>query len=461
MARLSILANVAGKRNRFEETQGEACEHGSLSRCLSPLFGASALAPLRVRAYRIQWPSDLLTSCAFEMETLILGWYVLVQTGSVRLLTLFGALLFVGTLVAPLLGVVGDRIGHRNLLCAMRALYTLLAAVLLAVAWAGALSPLIVFVISGLMGLVRPSDLGVRSALVTHIVPAEHLMSALGISRATSDVARVLGALTGAGLFAQFGIAAAYIVVVTFYAMGLALVVAMGSHETSQPAASVTVATARASHWRDLREGLAFVWSSPPLLAAVWLAVLVNATAYPLSGPLLPYVARDIYAIDQTGLGYLAASFAAGALAGSVAVSLRRGMLVARVMIISALIWYGCLLLFAQMATLRGGAVLLAIVGFAQSFCMVTLAVVLMRLADARFRGRVMGVRMLAIYGLPVGLLMSGVLIDHVGFRATATLYALLGLAFTLLLAAYWRADLWRAQTPANAGHIPSPRRAL
>ena len=114
------------------------------------------------------------------------------------------------------------------------------------------------------------------------------------------------------------------------------------------------------------------------------------------------------------------------------------------------------------MATLRGGAVLLAIVGFAQSFCMVTLAVVLMRLADARFRGRVMGVRMLAIYGLPVGLLMSGVLIDHVGFRATATLYALLGLAFTLLLAAYWRADLWRAQTPANAGaYSLSPPRSL
>jgi hypothetical protein len=193
------------------------------------------------------------------------------------------------------------------------------------------------------------------------------------------------------------------------------------------------------------------VWSSPPLLAGMWLAVLVNATAYPLSGPLLPYVAREIYAIDQTGLGYLAASFAAGALAGSVAVTLRRGMLVARVMILSALVWYAGLLFFAQMVTLLGGAVLLALVGFTQSFCMVTLSVVLMRLADVRFRGRVMGVRMLAIYGMPVGLLSAGVLIDHIGFRATATLYAMLGLAFTLLLAAYWRADLWRAHTPANA----------
>jgi MFS family permease len=175
---------------------------------LSPRYGPSVFAPFRVRSFRIQWPSDLLTSCAFEMETLILGWYVLVETGSVLLLSLFGALLFIGTLVAPMFGVVGDRIGHRNLLCAMRALYTVLATTLMAIAWADELTPLIVFVIAGLMGLVRSSDLGVRGALVAHIVPADQLMGAMGISRTTSDAARVMGALTGAGLFAEFGIAA-------------------------------------------------------------------------------------------------------------------------------------------------------------------------------------------------------------------------------------------------------------
>lgn len=46
----------------------------------------------------------------------------------------------------------------------------------------------------------------------------------------------------------------------------------------------------------------------------MWLAFLVNLTAYPLSNGLLPYVAREIYQIDQIGLGYLAAGFAMGAL---------------------------------------------------------------------------------------------------------------------------------------------------
>src|SRR6267154_3655994 len=76
-------------------------------RILSGLARPSALAPFRIRNYRFQWPADLLTSWAFEMETLVLGWYVLVETGSVLLLTLLVSLNYVGTLAAPLFGVVG------------------------------------------------------------------------------------------------------------------------------------------------------------------------------------------------------------------------------------------------------------------------------------------------------------------------------------------------------------------
>ena len=79
-----------------------------------------ALAPFRVRSFRFQWPADLATSWAFEMETIILGWYVLVETGSVLLLTLFASLQYIGTLIAPMFGVMGDRVGQRNVLCAMR-----------------------------------------------------------------------------------------------------------------------------------------------------------------------------------------------------------------------------------------------------------------------------------------------------------------------------------------------------
>src|SRR5258708_19956306 len=110
------------------------------------------------------------------METLILGWYVLVGPRSVLLLTVFASLSYVGTLIAPLFGVVGDRIGHRDLLAMMRATYALLAAMLMTLALTGHLSPLSVLVIVPVMGLVRPSDLGVRGALAPATIPHPHFI---------------------------------------------------------------------------------------------------------------------------------------------------------------------------------------------------------------------------------------------------------------------------------------------
>ena len=48
---------------------------------------------------------------------------MLVETGSVVMLTVFGALQHGGTLIAPMMGVVSDRIGPRNLLIGMRIIY--------------------------------------------------------------------------------------------------------------------------------------------------------------------------------------------------------------------------------------------------------------------------------------------------------------------------------------------------
>ena len=151
------------------------------------------------------------------------------------------------------------------------------------------------------------------------------------------------------------------------------------------------------------------MWSTPQLLAALLLAFLVNMTAYPLSNGLLPYVAKQVYGIDQAGLGYLVASFAVGGLVGSVAVSMNgRVIRPARTMIVSGVAWYTMLFVFARMQDLSGGMLMLMLAGFAQSVCMVTLFVVMLRITNDKFRGRVMGVRMLVIYSLPLGTACRG-----------------------------------------------------
>src|SRR5262249_35954539 len=225
---------------------------------------------------------DLLTSWAFEMEQIILGWYVLVETGSVVLLTLYASLGYVGTLIAPMFGVVGDRIGHRDLLAMMRATYAVLAATLMTLVLTGTLTPFYVFIIAILMGLVRPSDLGVRGALVATIMPHDLLIGAISVSRTTMDTARIAGALSGAGLFAALGMGVAYAVIVSLYLVAMLLTLCVNAPKTPHPATEAAEKALRASPLRDLKEGVAYVWTTPRMQAAMWVAFLVNLTAYPL-----------------------------------------------------------------------------------------------------------------------------------------------------------------------------------
>jgi predicted MFS family arabinose efflux permease len=418
---------------------------------LSRIARASALAPFRIRNYRFQWPADLLTSWAFEMETLILGWYVLVETRSVLLLTVLASLNYVGTLVAPLFGVVGDRIGHRDLLAMMRATYAVLAATLMTLALTGRLTPAWVMVIVSIMGLVRPSDLGVRGALVANIMPHDLLIGAISVSRTTMDTARIAGALSGAGLFAALGIGPAYVAIVVLYLVATLLTLCVVAPARPHPADEFADGPPYRSPLRDLKEGLAYVWTTPRMRAAMWIAFLANLTAFPLSNGLLPYIVREIYGAQQTALGYLSASFAIGSLIGSMVLSLTGGIRVARLMIGAAVAWYAMLLVFAEIQTVPAAMACLMLAGFSQSLTMISIAVILMRSASEHFRGRVMGVRMMVIYGLPLGLLAAGSLIDLIGFAATGMLYAASGLALMLVIVLHWRADLWHLHAPANA----------
>jgi MFS family permease len=406
------------------------------------------LAPFKIRGFLFQWPADLLTNWGIEMEILILGWYVLVATDSVLLLALFGSLRYLGTLIAPVFGMSGDKFGHRAVLCAMRSVYLTLSLTMMTLAFADLLAPWHVFVVSTLAGLVRPSDLALRNALIAAIMPPNLLMGAMSVGRTTADVARIFGPVFGAFMIASTNMGWVYLSVVTVYALGLACT-AMGGAGLAHRRSELV---GKASFLRETLEGLVFVWRTPCVHAGMWLAFLVNMTAFPITGSLLPYIAREVYHTDQTGLGVLTACFASGALLGSVTLGLvAQHWPTGRAMILSTLVWYAMVLLFVLMPDPVSGGVLLMASGFAQAFSMVPLAVMLLRVSGDQFRGRVMGVRMLAIYGLPVGLMAAGFFIEWFGYLPTAIAYCVFGIAATLGILLWWRDALWPLEAPGNA----------
>jgi hypothetical protein len=57
---------------------------------------------------------------------------------------------------------------------------------------------------------------------------------------------------------------------------------------------------------------------------------------------------------------------------------------------------------------------------------------------------------MLAIYPLPLGMLIAGALIPVMGYHVTATLMVLSGLAMTAAVALAWRQELLPLEATAN-----------
>ena len=112
-------------------------------------------------------------------------------------------------------------------------------------------------------------------------------------------------------------------------------------------------------------------------------------------------------------------------------------------MIVYTAIWYALLLAFGHVSIMSAGIAVLIVTGIAQSIAMISMSTSLLSAADGRFRGRVMGVRMLAVYGMPLGLMAAGALIERIGFPGTITVYSVIGLALTSLIGAKWRSSVW------------------
>jgi predicted MFS family arabinose efflux permease len=398
------------------------------------------LSAFSVKSFRFQWPADLLSSFALEMEVLILNWFVLIETKSVTALALFAGLQYLGSLIAPAMGALADRIGRRRTLSTLRALYTVLAVIIMTLDLSGLMEPIFIFIIAAVAGLIRPSDLVMRNALIGDTMPANKLANAMGLSRTTMDTARMTGALAGAGLLTSLGLGVAYAFVAAMYFTSFVLTLRVAHIETDDTPST------RPKPFRQVIDGLAYVRRTPAVLALMWLAFLVNLTGFPLvsNSGLLSYVAREVYGLDATGLSHLAASFGVGSLVASIVMAATGGARKPIHLVFGgAVIWHVLLLLFAFSSIKAEGMALLFLVGVAQGVAMISMAVALLRLAEAKFRGRVMGVRMLAVYGLPIGLALVGPATDLLGFQGAALAAAGTGLVTIFLIAIIWRKALF------------------
>ena len=113
-------------------------------------------------------------------------------------------------------------------------------------------------------------------------------------------------------------------------------------------------------------------------------------------------------------------------------------------MLINLVAWYVMLVIFAQVESQQMALLILVFIGITHSLTIVSMAAALLGVTDQMVRGRVIGIRMLAVYGIPLGLLASGFLVEALGFAVFVGVYATIGIVLTILIGLKWRSVIWR-----------------
>ena len=107
-------------------------------------------------------------------------------------------------------------------------------------------------------------------------------------------------------------------------------------------------------------------------------------------------------------------------------------------MFIGSVFWHIGIIAMAFMEWFYPSIPLLILVGSAQSFSMVTMAMMILRYTSPEMRGRIIGLRQLAVYGLPLGLLVSGYVAEDFGVFVALVMNGIVGIVLLLMSLRFW-----------------------
>jgi MFS family permease len=262
-------------------------------------------AALRHRDYRRLLSGSVLSSISMEMQSVAVGWELYQRTGSATALGLVGLVQFLPFFFLSLpAGQAADRYSRRKLLCAAQSLMACASVGLAALSFFQGPIP-VMYVCLLLAGTGRAFSTPARWSLVPQVVPEQALSNAITWNSSGWQIASVLGPALGGLVIAAAEQAGGAYLLAAFCSLscaGLALTLRLQAR--SRPREAITL--------HSLLAGIRFVWQTKLILATITLdlfAVLLGgATA------LLPIFARDLLEVGPSGLGWLRAAPALGAL---------------------------------------------------------------------------------------------------------------------------------------------------
>ena len=361
---------------------------------------------VRHRNFRLYWIGQIVSLVGTWMQSVSQPWLVLLLGGSPIQLGAVLALQFAPSLaLAPLGGVVADRVDKRRLLLLTQSVASLQALVLFTLTVTGQIQIWEIMVLALALGFVNALDMPVRQSFAAELVPREDLINAITLNSASFNLARVIGPAIAGIALALYGPAFNFGINAVSYLGVLAALLRM------DPAAMQPIPRPeqRPTMRSSLAEGIRYAVRTPTVL---WPLVLLGGIG--MFGmnfqTLLPLFARFTLQLDADGFGALFAAMGVGSLIGSLSLA----FIGARRPLVGMIIGGG--VSFVVFETLLGlsrtplqAFPLIVIVGLSSMLMINTINVIVQRSVPDALRGRVMALYVTVFAGsAPLGGLVAG-----------------------------------------------------
>ncbi|MQG10636.1 MAG: MFS transporter [SAR202 cluster bacterium] len=390
---------------------------------------AGPISILRQRNFGLIWSAMTMSQMGSQMEMVVVVWYVLNLTDSPFLVGLTAAARLGFNFLALFAGATADIVPRRTLMIIVQAVLASLAIVMLTLIVSGLIEVWHIFIVTLAAGLARIFQMPTIQSLAVDSVTTDRIPNAVALINAGSNIALVLGPILGGLLFDIYGPEGAYVLVASLYILSGSATFLIGTTKVSASVKGESVFTMVA-------QGLRYVKGEQLLWSVLLVAVIFNITGFSFHTTLVPIFAKDVLDRDSVGLGILISSFGIGGLVGSMFWAAipnlkRTGMWC----ILVVMGWHSTMIVFAASSNFYLSVGILVVTGMMFSSSVVLVLTVLMKTGHPEFRGRLMGLRTLAIYAHAFGSMAAGALAGVMGASMAAVLSGLFGIGMMVVLA--------------------------
>ncbi len=370
---------------------------------------------LRHRNFRLFFGGQSISLIGTWMTRVATSWLVYRLTKSPLLLGTVGFAGQIPTfLLAPLAGVIVDRIDRRKVLVWTQALAMVQSLLLAWLTLSHRITIAEVLILSACQGVINAFDMpGRQSFMIRMVEDRADLSNAIAINSSMVNVARLIGPSLAGLVIAATSEGWCFLVDgVSYIAVIVSLLMMRVTHEP--------LAQGGATMMEQLRQGWVYVTDSVPIRSILLLFGLLSLMGWPFM-VLMPVFAAQVLHGGPHTLGFLMGAVGVGSLISALSLVVRKSVRgLTKVIPVGAVVFGAGLIAFGLSNNLWLSLPMMLVTGFGMMQGLTTSNTILQTLVDEKMRGRVMSYYTMAFVGMaPFGSLLAGALAHAIGAPRT------------------------------------------